>query len=105
GSFGELFESFPVAFVRPLLCSIEFPPPRGGFGGSHDQAFSVGADFEWSFGVDLQEVEDRPIDHQREAVPMFRELLQHACSIYTMYHHWNDAAETATPPRFAAPTV
>jgi len=56
---------------------IELLSSCGGHSGRHDETLAVRADFQWGLNVDLQQVEDRPVDHQRQAVPMFGQLFYH----------------------------
>jgi hypothetical protein len=74
---GEFLEGFAVAFVGPFLSSVELFPAGRRLSRGDDQLFAVGADFEWSLGIDLEEVEDGAIDHQCQAVSVFGELLNH----------------------------
>src|SRR5581483_5519891 len=45
-----------------------------------NESVPIGADVQGSIGIDLQQVENRPVDHERQTVPMFRELLDHISS-------------------------
>src|ERR1039458_5199023 len=57
---GQLFESLPVPFVRPLLCGVELLPPSEGFPGRRDDK---------TRGIRA--------DDQRQAIAVFVELFEH----------------------------
>jgi hypothetical protein len=42
-------------------------------------------------GSILQEIEDQPVDHQRQAISVFRPLLEHTDSVAPMHHQWSHA--------------
>lgn len=74
---GQFPERLSVTFVSPVLGCLELPPPGGGLRRSHDQIGPIGADIEQRVRIDLQEIEDRPINYQRQAVSVLREFLDH----------------------------
>src|ERR1017187_164742 len=75
---GQLFESLPVPFVRPLLCGVELLPPSEGFPGRRDdETRAIRADVQRCFRVDPQQIQDRSVDDQRQAIAVFGELFEH----------------------------
>lgn len=70
-----------------FLSRLEFRPPGGWLCRGYNQLLPVGGDVEGSLGVNFKKVEDRAINHQREAVSMLGKLLNHWSSVCPMYHH------------------
>jgi hypothetical protein len=57
--------------VGRLLRRVEFVQPLGLLGGGDDQPATVCAEVERRLGIDLQQVENRPVDYQRQDVSVY----------------------------------
>ena len=68
--FRQPLEGLAVTPVGSFLSSVELRPALRRCRGGYDQALSVGADVERSIGVDLEQIENGPVDDQRQAVPL-----------------------------------
>src|SRR6266446_6104658 len=77
-SIGQLLECLSVSLVRPLLGSVELLPPRRGCRGCDDQLSPIGTNIERRFVIDLEEVQDRAVNYQRQTVSVLGKLLDHA---------------------------
>src|ERR1035437_1469467 len=87
-SFGKSLERLPVPLVRPFLCSAELLPPCSRLDWRNDEALAVCTDIQRRFRVDFQQVENWTIDHERHAVSVLFQLLEHFVSVLPMYHQW-----------------
>jgi hypothetical protein len=62
-SFSQLLECLSISLMGPFLRSVELLSPRRGLCRRDDQLSTVGTDVERRFGIDLEKVQDRAINH------------------------------------------
>src|SRR6185295_3675970 len=63
--------------MNELPGGFEFLASDGRLRGGDYQTLPVGSDFEGRLVIDFEDVENRPVDDQRQAVPVFGEFLDH----------------------------
>src|SRR5579871_2660825 len=82
--FSQFLECFAVSLVRGALRSLELLTPFGLLGGRDDEPVPVRGEVERRIGIDLQEIENRPVDHQCQTVAVLRESLDHGSLVYPL---------------------
>ncbi len=66
---------------------LKLLPPSAGIHASNDQTLPIRAHFKFGIWIDLEQVQNRAVDNQSQAISVFGELLRHNLSVYPMYHH------------------
>src|SRR5688572_7210419 len=97
---GQLLESLAVPFVGPLLRGVELLlAGERRRGRSDDESRAIRADVERRLRVDFQQIQNWPVDDQRQAVPVFGELLKHQAPLLPYFQCYTngDTAKTAIP--------
>ena len=79
GLLCELFEGVVVLFAGLIENVVEFLLAGGG-GGTNDQRFAVGGDFQRGLGGDIEQLHDGFVDYQGVTVAVFCQLLDHKAS-------------------------
>src|ERR1035438_535839 len=77
-SLSEFLKRLSIALVSPFLCSVEFLASDGWSYGSDNQLLAIRTHIERCVRVYLQEVKNRAIDDQGQAVSMLRQRLYHS---------------------------
>ena len=91
-SVRQFLESLTVTAVRCLQSLFEFFLTLGVTYGGNDEHLSVSGNIKRGVSVYLQKIEDGTVDHQRQTVSMFSQILDHgfisiwSTIVITMYH-------------------
>src|SRR5690606_4958121 len=76
-SLRELLERAPVLAVGLLQCRLKTLPPRRVGDRRDDKRLAIGTDLKWRIRLNVQQVENRPVDDKCVTVAVFGKRLDH----------------------------